>query len=179
MRYVFFGNSLWPGLGDQSLISRIMGPTWGPSGADRTHVGPMWAPWTWLSGMICFCDFMHEIIYILLEASDCAIPLWIASNSFTLTLAFVSLPVASLALPSVGRGVFLAQVITICCTIVSTNNYHQPFPVCTTVQLLFDVCFTAQLLFEIRKNKHLGLISETMPVYFMNGQRCNCVIIYR
>ena len=28
-----------------------MGPTWGPSGADRTHVGPMLAPWTLLSGM--------------------------------------------------------------------------------------------------------------------------------
>ena len=23
------------------LIARLMGPTWGPSGADRTHVGPM------------------------------------------------------------------------------------------------------------------------------------------
>ena len=28
-----------------------MGPTWGPSGADRTQVGPMLAPWTLLSGM--------------------------------------------------------------------------------------------------------------------------------
>ena len=26
-----------------------MGPTWGPSGADRTQVGPMVAPWTLLS----------------------------------------------------------------------------------------------------------------------------------
>ena len=32
------------------LIARLMGPTWGPSGADRTHVGPMLAPWTLLSG---------------------------------------------------------------------------------------------------------------------------------
>ena len=24
-----------------SLIARFMGPTWGPSGADRAHVGPM------------------------------------------------------------------------------------------------------------------------------------------
>ena len=29
----------------------FMGPTWGPSGADRTQVGPMLAPWTLLSGM--------------------------------------------------------------------------------------------------------------------------------
>ena len=34
-----------------SLIARFMGPTWGPSGADRTQVGPMLAPWTLLSGM--------------------------------------------------------------------------------------------------------------------------------
>ena len=34
------------------LIARFMGPTWGPSGADRTQVGPMLAPWTLLSGTI-------------------------------------------------------------------------------------------------------------------------------
>ena len=34
------------------LIERFMGPTWGPSGADRTQVGPMLAPWTLLSGYI-------------------------------------------------------------------------------------------------------------------------------
>ena len=36
-----------------SLIARFMGPTWGPSGAERaerTQVGPMLAPWTLLSG---------------------------------------------------------------------------------------------------------------------------------
>ena len=36
----------------KSLIGRFMGPTWGPSGADRTQVGPMLAPWTSLSGML-------------------------------------------------------------------------------------------------------------------------------
>ena len=34
-----------------SLITRLMGPTWGPSGANRTQVGPMLAPWTLLSGL--------------------------------------------------------------------------------------------------------------------------------
>ena len=33
-----------------TLIARFMGPTWGPSGADRTQVGPMLAPRTLLSG---------------------------------------------------------------------------------------------------------------------------------
>ena len=37
-----------------SLIAKFMGPTWGPSGADRTQVGPMLVPWTLLSGMIYF-----------------------------------------------------------------------------------------------------------------------------
>ena len=34
-----------------SLIAMFMGPTCGPSGADRTQVGPMTAPWTLLSGL--------------------------------------------------------------------------------------------------------------------------------
>ena len=38
----------------QTLIARFMGTTWGPSGADRTQVGPTLAPWTLLSGK-CIC----------------------------------------------------------------------------------------------------------------------------
>ena len=38
------------GAGKHTLIPRFMGPTWGPSGADRTRVGPMLATWTLLSG---------------------------------------------------------------------------------------------------------------------------------
>ena len=34
---------------EAALIARFMGPTWGPSGADRTQVGPMLAQWTLLS----------------------------------------------------------------------------------------------------------------------------------
>ena len=34
-----------------SLIARFMGPTWGPSEADRTQVGPMLAPCSLLSGL--------------------------------------------------------------------------------------------------------------------------------
>ena len=33
-----------------TLIARFNGPVWGPSGADRTQVGPMLAPWTLLFG---------------------------------------------------------------------------------------------------------------------------------
>ena len=31
-------------------IARFMGPTWGPPGSCRSQMGPMWAPWTLLSG---------------------------------------------------------------------------------------------------------------------------------
>ena len=37
-----------------SLIARFMGPTWVPSGADRTQVGPMFTPWTLLYRMWCY-----------------------------------------------------------------------------------------------------------------------------
>ena len=35
-----------------SQITSFMGPTWGPSGTNRTQVGPMLAPWTLLSGLL-------------------------------------------------------------------------------------------------------------------------------
>ena len=31
---------------------KVHGPTWGPSGADKTQVGPMFAHWTLLSGSV-------------------------------------------------------------------------------------------------------------------------------
>ena len=45
-------NYIWPGSSDGTLIARFVGPTWGPSGADRTQVGPMLDPWTLLSGAV-------------------------------------------------------------------------------------------------------------------------------
>ena len=43
---------LWcAGLYIPPLIARFMEPTWGPPGADRTQVAPMFAPWTLLSGI--------------------------------------------------------------------------------------------------------------------------------
>ena len=41
---------------EYTLIARCMRPTWGPSGADRTEVGPMLVPWTLLSGYV-MCGF--------------------------------------------------------------------------------------------------------------------------
>ena len=57
----------WSG---RPLIARFMGPTcMGPSGADRTQVGPMLAPWTLLSGawhikvkLVPHCKYYTNII---------------------------------------------------------------------------------------------------------------------
>ena len=41
-----------------SQIVGFMGTIWGPSGADRTQVGPMLAPWTLLSGHWLYRQFI-------------------------------------------------------------------------------------------------------------------------
>ena len=51
--WIFCVTSFASYLETSTLIARFMGPTWGPSGADRTQVGPMLAPWTLLSGQSC------------------------------------------------------------------------------------------------------------------------------
>ena len=38
-------------------IASFIGPTWGPSGADRTQVGPMLASWILLSDCLFFLDY--------------------------------------------------------------------------------------------------------------------------
>ena len=42
--------------GNTSLIARFMGSTRGPSGANRTQVGPMLAPLALLSGFLVWCS---------------------------------------------------------------------------------------------------------------------------
>ena len=43
-----------------TLIARFMGPTWGPSGADRTQVGPMLSPWTLLYGVALWNVWLYS-----------------------------------------------------------------------------------------------------------------------
>ena len=64
-----------------SPIARFMWPTWGPSGADRTQVGPMLTPWTLLSGFIyVLCKNMNSfvssvtkpcLVFLSIECSLC------------------------------------------------------------------------------------------------------------
>ena len=51
-----------------SLIARFIGPTRGPSGAYRTQVGPMLAPWILLSGLSqkntwLTCHYHSQMLY--------------------------------------------------------------------------------------------------------------------
>ena len=50
---------IWP-TAVSALIARFMRPTWGPSGADRTQVGPMLASWTLLSGRLTCKRLQHS-----------------------------------------------------------------------------------------------------------------------
>ena len=60
-----------------TLIARFMGPTWGPSGADRTQVGPMLAPWTLLSGLIAITSVEECIVtYPTVPYSLVALCIW-------------------------------------------------------------------------------------------------------
>ena len=45
-----------------SQIARFVGPTWGPSGAGRTQVGPILVPWTLLSGLGLLCPHIDGLV---------------------------------------------------------------------------------------------------------------------
>ena len=51
-----------------SLITRCMGQTWGPSGADRTQVDLMLAPWNLLSGWVQDCSKPSALAMDLLQS---------------------------------------------------------------------------------------------------------------
>ena len=46
-----------------TLIARFMGPAWGPSGTDRTHVGPMLVQWTCWPNDLCYLGSWYEESY--------------------------------------------------------------------------------------------------------------------
>ena len=59
------------------LLPRFMGPTWGPSGADRTQVGPMLAPWILLHGTLATPNLLllnqyrpPELWLLMVKVSD-------------------------------------------------------------------------------------------------------------
>ena len=50
--HVFIKSARYGNPTSATLISMFMGPTWGPSGADRTQVDPMLAPWNFAIGQV-------------------------------------------------------------------------------------------------------------------------------
>ena len=48
------------------LIARFTGPTWGPSGADRTQTGPKLAPWTLLCGLIFYIHGIRKTLIVII-----------------------------------------------------------------------------------------------------------------
>ena len=70
---------LWlkePGHQQPSVIARLMGPAWGPSGADRTQVGPMLAPWTLLSGIYGIDQISCNISSYFIQINGTINPPW-------------------------------------------------------------------------------------------------------
>ena len=63
------------------LIARFMGPTWGPSGADRTQVGPMLAPWTLLSGIV-LREVEHKLHLNSQQLTSISYPTWACYGKF-------------------------------------------------------------------------------------------------
>ena len=74
--------------------ARFMGPAWGPSGADRTQVGPRLAPWTLLSGIaihLIACtsqrrgvmfSSVHIVQRIMLKVRTLSLSLWFGNYGF-------------------------------------------------------------------------------------------------
>ena len=90
---VLFGKPMK--LGNQLIrtqIARFMGPTWGPSGADRTQVGPMLAPWTLLSGYLCSTIATHRTLDIIaLSKAQIEIHVFISMVSINQTATVMQL----------------------------------------------------------------------------------------
>ena len=70
------------------LIARFLGPTWGPSGAGRTQVGPMLAPGTLLSGIVSI-----TLLQTLCEMVQNAFRKWFSRVSMYLLSTFWQNPV--------------------------------------------------------------------------------------
>ena len=68
----------WERCPKTSLAARFMGPIWGPSGADRTQMGPMLAPWTLRYGLefMTVCNINKEHIRTVMLSSVDSISLF-------------------------------------------------------------------------------------------------------
>ena len=89
-------------------IARFMGPTWGPSGAYRTQVGPMLAPWTLLSGSggpSRFCSESHRPCTRTLVCSTSLMALLIRSVDDLSKCFYQGLWLAVLSTDAIGQSI--------------------------------------------------------------------------
>ena len=149
------------------LIARFMGPTWSPSGADRTQVGPMLAPWTLLSGVqLIFCS-IREIT--LKEESNFCYECWCSAAMLTccwkkkiFQLMFCSIKEMLLKYWDIfvlgtvssthsiqNRMNNILQTFPMCFIKNRMNNILQTFPMCfikwkclTLLQYFIEMCFS-------------------------------------
>ena len=73
-------NQCWPRTmtphGTTTLIARLVGPTWGPPGADRTQVGPMLAPRPYLGRPLLWdhCDGSNHATGLIHKSQNAPVP---------------------------------------------------------------------------------------------------------
>ena len=90
--HIVFSNTRVSNLGQTSLLffslkARFMGTTWMPSGADRTQLGPMLAPWTVLSVLAllkCFhLSLNRTLVFMVRTKPFCQI--WLTLRTINIT----------------------------------------------------------------------------------------------
>ena len=120
-----------------SLIVRFMGPTWGPSGSDRTQVGPMLVPWTLLSGVVCHpllgaCGAFNHTHQACFVRS----PQWQWNNPTKTSIECEQLAVLH---PSYQLPAFLSQQICDCFLAPNTSNNTATITVYWSIFTVFAV----------------------------------------
>ena len=102
------------------LIAWFMGPTWGPSGADKTQVGSMLAPWTLLSGFITMClkvilgPYQRLILFSMISNCFCGYSVVFVWESLCRTIEnFLSLLVTILIHKAVKDAKFQSGLVVV------------------------------------------------------------------
>ena len=72
-----------------SLIAWFMEPTWGASGADRTQVGPMLAPWTTLSEKLSIWQHWWGVVVLYMSLKGCGYTAGLANGSITVLFSHI------------------------------------------------------------------------------------------
>ena len=91
-----------------TLIAKFMGPTWGPPGSCRPHMGPMLASWTLPSGKTKASDYLY-CFHLHDRNVVCVASLGVSENSLYLTRRFIPCVWPADA-PQIKRGLFFSKV---------------------------------------------------------------------